>query len=898
MAATAAPSHRDLVFASVFPLASHSSNSSNIITTAAAAAAAPPQQQHQHDASTAGPDTPSSAYATRSHDRRASTRTHHHSTSQPHAHDDRAHAWAIATRALALPDTLPHQARGRRRLNTEAHEALQFLLTSNGAGQPGGGLLEWYASEVGGHFATHVRPALGRLWDHPIETGRAGLVLRKSVELLAAAQAAYLLPLTDHVGPVLRAAVGEHEQRAVCNKFRREHHATVLHSLPQHRFAKTLSFVLYDAGCRLFRLRGQDCADGGDARKDANRGSRSHWSKTMRILKEMQEVGLGGDQAQRAAAHAMDNLMDTFIASHYMKVDWYGRKAVTRKLKEWVKDAYAPIVREIMGYLTGGDQELIDSEVQQWVDMAVGRLGRARVENLFDYIVNWDRSLGAILDLKEYITTPAARNHLTNTFLQQVVRRLLHAGATTTHILDTYIYVIRAFVELDPKGILLEKVARPVRRYLRDREDTARIIVSSLLADVEDDEGNRIDPGPDISIEIAAEMLHPFESNIEEQDQELDWANMDWLPDPVDASPEFKKAKSENVLAYLLSLYEREDFINELKNILGEHLLKNEDSEFEKEIQLLELFKLRLGDTNLQACEVMLKDALESKRMNKQIQQTLTHHPSSPELSAQILSAFFWPALREDEFALPQPIRAAMVAYEKGFEAIKDMRKLRWLPALGRVRVELAFADRTRVLDVLPWQACVVYAFQESEDDDAALDEKERQRHARLRAVGAAPPEPALPTPVSKTVEQLEEQLEMDETLLRAALRFWVGQLVLLETSPDTYTTLETLDQASTSSSGAAASAAEAAAEAADTVSAVKSQHDVLLQNLQVYRQFVLGMLTNQGRMDAGRVTMMLKMALPGGFPFGGEEVAVLLWGMVEEGVLVEVGGGGFAVRK
>lgn len=127
-------------------------------------------------------------------------------------------------------------------------------------------------------------------------------------------------------------------------------------------------------------------------------------------------------------------------------------------------------------------------------------------------------------------------------------------------------------------------MARPIRRYLRDREDTARVIVSSLLADIEDEAGNRIDLGPDISAEIAAEMLNPVASNVQEKDQELNWTDMNWMPDPVDASPEYKKSKSENVLAYLLSLYDREDFINELKNILGEHLLKNEDSDFEKEV--------------------------------------------------------------------------------------------------------------------------------------------------------------------------------------------------------------------------------------------------------------------------------------------------------------------------
>ena len=147
-----------------------------------------------------------------------------------------------------------------------------------------------------------------------------------------------------------------------------------------------------------------------------------------------------------------------------------------------------------------------------------------------------------------------------------------------------YIYVIRSFNELDPKGVLLERVARPIRRYLRDRDDTARIIVASLLADVEDQ--NKKDANTvEISPEISKEMQNPIMTNAQDIDVDLDWGNMDWTPDPIDAGPEYKKSKSEDVIAYLLSLYDREEFITELKNILGDHLLNDRDSDFEKEVR-------------------------------------------------------------------------------------------------------------------------------------------------------------------------------------------------------------------------------------------------------------------------------------------------------------------------
>jgi anaphase-promoting complex subunit 2 len=605
----------------------------------------------------------------------------------------------------------------------------------------------------------------------------------------------------------------------------------------------------------------------------------------MALLKALQKVGLGDTLAQRAFAFAMDKLMGDFIVSHWMKVDWEHQSSVTHKLRRWVNHGFSPFSRSVVTCLGGtppGPTTPSDTDVSQYLQMAVARLGRARIENLFDYIVQWDASLGAVLDIKEHIITPEARLYLTNHFSHQVSRRLLHAGATTTHILNIYISIIRAFNELDSKGVLLDRVARPIRRYLRDREDTARIIVSSLLFDIEDDAGNQIDPGGEISIEIAKEMNKPI-TGLDEHDYDMDWDNMSWTPDPIDAGPDYKASKTQDVTTALLSLYDREDFINELKTILGEHLLRNEeDSHFEKEERLLELFKHRLGEDKLQACEVMLRDVQSSRAMNKAIHQyhaylKLEEKSDGLKLNTQILSSFFWPSLRDDAFVVPAPIKALQEQYEKGFEGIKDMRKLEWLPALGRVTVELEFPDR-KIEEIVPtWTASVIYAFN---DEDGP-----------------------------KSVEQLSTELDMEEPLVRNALLFWLSKQVLRESSPDTYTIINTLPIAITTT-GPAATSTEAAAQVAQQaamldaasagaagVSAVKSQSDILTENEELYKQFILGMLTNGGNMSVARVAMMLKVVVPGGFPFGVDEVKGLLETMESEG---KVGGQGgiWGIRK
>lgn len=67
-------------------------------------------------------------------------------------------------------------------------------------------------------------------------------------------------------------------------------------------------------------------------------------------------------------------------------------------------------------------------------------------------------------------------------------------------------------------------------------------------------------------------------------------------------------------------------------------------------------------------------------------------------------------------------------------------------------------------------------------------------------------------------------------------------------------------------------------------VSAVRSQQELLNENADLYKTFIMGMLTNQGNMPLMRIFMMMKVVVPGGFNFGMEEVRGLCQALVEEG--------------
>lgn len=669
-----------------------------------------------------------------------------------------------------------------------------------------------------------------------------------TVTKLDRAQEQYMSRMKNDILPKLGSASLQdgdaNELRARKQKmFEKKLHGLFLHALPSQRLSSAISFCLYQLTSGLLGI-------GGAERTQATE------DQLFEVLARLQNIGLGDDFGQRALANAMWKVLDDFIAGHHMKVDWDRPQSRLKILKRFLAHGFVPLIEKCITLLDGAPDE-----VCQYQTMAIARLGRLRIGNLFDYIVQWDRSLGAIRDIKEYITTTETRLFVITSFSEQLQRRLLHAGATTTHILNLYINIIHAFNELDSKGVLLDQVAKPIRQYLRQREDTARIIVSSLLAEVDSDgkpTAETTASGTDISIEIAKEMAKPIVGLDADEDHNLDYDDMNWTPDPIDAGPDFKRSKNQDVTSALLSLYNREDFINELKTILGEHLLRNYDVDehFEKEERLLELFKNRLGDDKLQACEVMLRDVQSSKQMNQTIHRFPAYASTYDklgkiELSAHILSSFFWPSLRDDDFKVPEPLQELRKQYEEAFEGVKDTRKLRWLTALGRVTVELDFEDRKVEEEVPTWTASVIYAFQSNG--------------------------PGSPT---KSVEQLEEELEMDETLVKNAVAFWRSKQVLRETSTDTYTVIESLS----ASEAAQLAPPPIPMEEDPAVSAVRSQQELLNENADLYKTFIMGMLTNQGNMPLMRIFMMMKVVVPGGFNFGMEEVRGLCQALVEEG--------------
>lgn len=622
--------------------------------------------------------------------------------------------------------------------------------------------------------------------------------------------------------------------------------------------------------------------------------------RLLAFLNGLQLVGLGGDKAQKVFASVMNIMLTEFIRAAYTG-RWESPSSVTQHLRHWIENVFARLAVQVLAIIhtpspanqASGTLDVSFGDVEKWQEMGIARLGALRTSELFDVIVEWPASSGAVEDLRHFTTHPAARAYVTQSFIAVLNQRLLHPGASTVQILQLYISIIRAFHVLDPKGVLLDRIARPIRRYLRDREDTVKVIVSGLLAQPPAADVPAYASAGETLVELATELAKAHQLSMQNNTSELDWDDMNWMPDPVDAAPEYRKSKSSDVIDSLISLFDsKETFVKELQALLGDRLLQKRE-EYDQEISVLELLKARFGDSALQACEVMLKDISDSRRVDHSVRkdQGLSKPPSRlhgkrparptiPELHAKILSRFFWPEIQDQGFKVPDEIVSLQDRYSAGFEALKQSRKLTWRNGLGQVTVELELGDRSFVEEVSTWQATVIHAFHSNSEE-----------------------------PVNKTVSELATQLSMTASLVRSACLFWVSKRILSEVQRDTFQVLEYLptedehhDTTGTkhpgtegpgSPPGDAANAA-AAAEAAAAAAAKETAEAAAMEKMNLYWQFIVGMLTNQGAMPLQRIVMMLKIVVPGGFPFSNEELREFLAGMVSRGKLEIISGGNY----
>ncbi|CCC06230.1 hypothetical protein SMACR_00447 [Sordaria macrospora] len=933
-------------------------------------------------------------------------------------------------------------------------------------------IFSWHTHQVRCHFSQHVIPLLSGGLDTGSsgdgDPGREGseqertksshyerhmVIVMGSVRTLEAALRLYsqgfdlLVKGLTHAQSASAFGTPAINVESLTNRFRRDIHALVGNSISQ-QLTKSLRIILVrlvgnvlgipsddDDGARNLESRRPSPPTDDDFKALAAR------QRLQELVEQLHNVGLAGERFQVLFAEVMNWMMSAFVCGAYAGL-WSATdrgdlssvlNTVSRgtgssvtspciiSLMDWVENHFARLSFEVLSRISHDSGPPVTlSDLKTFQSLALSRLSTLRIAELFDIVLAWPDSRGALDDLRATITTSARRLQLTSHFTQALKTRLLHPGCSTLEILQTYIDIIHTFHALDHSKVLLGHVEPSLKLYLWQRDDAVRIVVTGLLASPEEvraarkvreiskhqaeqkKAGKRPEAGarrgaskrpvvtptttgrssrtpnttrqrddlqePSIKtpgatpikskasgtgklVELALLLNDPTKTrHTLVEDEELDWNDMNWVPDPVDAGANYKRPKSEDVIGTLISALGSEDvFIKEFITIIAERLLGLSDpARFDQELRVLDLLKRRFGEAALQNCDVMIKDIVDSQRLDVAIhrawdeQRTLTavtpatmsgHFLRSADkrkkamlqrqqqqqqqqqlleptqYHARILSRLFWPALDREHFLLPDPIVEEQKRYEQGYEHVKSNRKLTWLNQLGTVRVELELRDRTVTVDCTTPQATVIYAFNDSEDsgDD---------NNTRIETDNKPPA-------ARRTVDELYTTLQMDEDLIASCLEYWVSKNVLRRLrSPaaaaqgsHTYVVIESLsdpivddlptkiddDDPFSNPDSATATIPQDSGQAveADTEKPTTTINPKEQERNTMYWQYIKGMLTNaSASMPLAQMAMMMKMLIADGFPWTNEQLGEFLAEKIAEGEMEVVSGGKYRLVK
>lgn len=346
-----------------------------------------------------------------------------------------------------------------------------------------------------------------------------------------------------------------------------------------------------------------------------------------------------------------------------------------------------------------------------------------------------------------------------------------------THaILVYYVNIVYALRLVDTSGVILSQVLPPVQRYLRTRPDTIHAVVSALLGD---------DPSFQLlRMELASAGASLTTSHARAQEDEEAqarpeyWTDPTWAPRPVDAGPEFGQMRSRDVIDLLVSIFDdHAGFIRALEQHTAHQLVRTQDYDTGRVQRNNAIFKRRFGESSLHHCDVMLADIATSAGHDAHFHQACDGALAATPATAVhplVISRQFWPEIDTRTFTLPIRLADALDAYAQHYARAERKRRVKWLPHLGTVDVEVEMSDGRRIqASVSPLEAAVAELVagmgvpaEAGAEDAIETDESDG---------------PARPKPRIVTADNVASALEIDRQTAVAALRFWAAHDVLAE---------------------------------------------------------------------------------------------------------------------
>eukprot|EP00127_Corallochytrium_limacisporum_P003529 Clim_evm12s150 gene=Clim_evmTU12s150 len=523
-----------------------------------------------------------------------------------------------------------------------------------------------------------------------------------------------------------------------------------------------------------------------------------------------------------------------------------------------------------------------------------------RADELFDIARSYPESLPAVRDLKQAIqkcelSLPSINQRIVSALSGQIRKRLLHPGIDTERIAVMYIRNIKVLRLIDPTAALVDTVCEDIRRYLRRRDDTVRCIVRmitdenaarDIFGQDDDDEGDEEDRADmqgskdyaDVN-RLSINTWHKWNPLLPEALSKLKQQHFAGIP-----LRDRRMAHTGEMLGMLLGIYgTRENFVGEYRSLLAERLLESMDMDTDREVRSLEMLKVHLGENNMQYCDVMLKDMVESRRMRQNIcshfQRTSRECSIDvSKMSMAILSHLFWPTFRRDTMNLPVTIYRTMQVYEQGFKRQKPNRSLQFKPTVGMVELEVTLPDRQPKSFTVPVAtAAILYMFQDANDEEvtAAVDEMKRAESednvkdgiTSRTGVTAATSKPEW------TTQELSQTLGLAEATVRKRIAYWTRLEILKEYAPNRFCTAEreselrramtidaTVGAMNEPSQSISAAEHDEDDDADDHGGALSSVRENQQEQLNLMWMFAQGMLRNLGPQSVDRLWNMVSM--------------------------------------
>lgn len=367
---------------------------------------------------------------------------------------------------------------------------------------------------------------------------------------------------------------------------------------------------------------------------------------------------------------------------------------------------------------------------------------KKRTENIFELVYQYPGSISTLREIHICLSKEYEKSMLVKKFTDELNSRLLLPSINTTDVILYYIKTIHSFLIIDHRGVLLDKVARSIRKYLCSRKDTVERIVDGLLNT--DKSQNRL---IELNIELNKNSIYNNELNSLLQ---LQKRTLNWVPDPVDALPDFQIGKIDDIIESLTSIFENNSiFIDQFVRIFSVDLLKIENYDITGIVENLDLLKSKFEDSNFNKIDVMINDVKKSKLID-----SLIKFESSQGFGVHgvFLSKLFWPNLLSDNssFEFDSTIQDELIKYETAYKNLQKGREVNLHPKFTTVSFEVEMNGIRKKFNV-------------------TLD-----KYAVLKSIQG------VSVPVVK-VGIILMKLKMPLQLIKKSLDFWVGEGILIE---------------------------------------------------------------------------------------------------------------------